>query len=175
MTVAPRLSIRLTGDTELDEAFSDYPEIAEKELKRALDLVVRALRLALGPASPRGVTGRFATSWTATRPTKIGFASFEAEIENTSRHAPFVEFGRGPGKAPPVDALIQWVQLKGLAGPKNARSVAFVVARAIGRRGTPAQWVLRDTLQKEGPRLVRRYFDPVPDRIINEIASRAEG
>ena len=45
-----------------------------------------------------------------------------------------VEFGRKAGKWPPRDAIEYWVIRKGLAAPgKESRSVAFLIARAIGR------------------------------------------
>lgn len=50
----------------------------------------------------------------------------------------FVRGGRKPGRQPPIAALLPWVIKKlGVAGPR-ARSVAFLVARKIGKRGVKA-------------------------------------
>jgi len=47
----------------------------------------------------------------------------------------FVRGGRKPGRQPPIAALLPWViKVLGVSGPR-ARSVAFLVGRAIGRRG----------------------------------------
>lgn len=47
-----------------------------------------------------------------------------------------VRGGRRPGRMPPVEALIPWVRAKLHVSEARVRGVAFVVARAIGRRGT---------------------------------------
>jgi len=52
-------------------------------------------------------------------------------------YAPYVERGRRPGRRPPVAALRLWVVRKlGIRDAKQARAVAFVIARKIGRVGT---------------------------------------
>lgn len=80
-----------------------------------------------------------------------GFALF-----NDTPYSEVIEFGRRPGaRPPPVSALIPWVQRKLMsAGPSRnskgrfinkmaqARSIAFLVARAIGKRGTPGRKVM---------------------------------
>jgi len=38
-----------------------------------------------------------------------------AMITNTARHSLFVERGRRPGRAPPLDPIIEWVKAKGFA------------------------------------------------------------
>lgn len=73
------------------------------------------------------------------------------------RYAMAVEYGRPPGKRPPVDALKPWVVMKWGAGkvgnrtgPRSRRmkgdqrekdiaSKAFILARHIGEHGTKAQ------------------------------------
>lgn len=56
-----------------------------------------------------------------------------------SPYASWVEFGRGPGKAPPVDVLQRWVHLnRRKLGVKDedVNSVAFLIGRKIAERGT---------------------------------------
>ena len=49
----------------------------------------------------------------------------------------YLEKGRKPGKRPPTAALIPWVFAKGMADTdKEARSIAFLIARKIGQKGT---------------------------------------
>ena len=47
-----------------------------------------------------------------------------------------LEDGRKPGKMPPVDSLIGWVERKVQPVDASARTVAFLIARKIGRDGT---------------------------------------
>lgn len=61
---------------------------------------------------------------------------------------PFLIEGRGPGKMPPIDRIVDWVKDKRLSlrnfttgrfitqSESNIRSAAFVIARKIGREGT---------------------------------------
>lgn len=62
----------------------------------------------------------------------------QGRVHEVMPHGEVVEFGRRPGgKQPPTGPIEFWVIRKGLAaaGPES-RSVAFLIARAIGRRGT---------------------------------------
>ena len=55
----------------------------------------------------------------------------------TPAHIQFAKYGRGPGKQPPLDPLIEWVKKKGIvSGDKNIRGAAFAIARSIGKNGT---------------------------------------
>jgi hypothetical protein len=70
--------------------------------------------------------GQFATGWTS-RPRANG-----VDVYNQFSHAWWVEYGRGPGKQPPFDKIMPWV-LRHISPP--TRSVAFLIARKIGREG----------------------------------------
>ena len=55
----------------------------------------------------------------------------------TPAHVQFAKYGRGPGKQPPLDPLIEWVRKKGIiTGEKNIRGAAFAIAKSIGKNGT---------------------------------------
>lgn len=75
-----------------------------------------------------------------------------------------IEEGRRPGqRPPPVGALELWVRRKiKKTGPRGgrkslsvaeARGLAFVIARAIGRRGTKPVRMFEEALQQNEPRL----------------------
>ena len=84
---------------------------------------------------------------------KVCYIGFSGGNKDAFRYAMSIERGRRPGKPPPSDALIPWVRLKlretrvSRTGKtrrlkmadSDAKSKAFLVARAIGRRGTPAR------------------------------------
>ena len=72
--------------------------------------------------------------------------------------------GRAPGRIPPVDPLERWVQAKLGKSGKEARSIAFAVARKIGQGGTT--WY-----QQGGSDLVEVLEDPqVSGTFYDEIA-----
>lgn len=69
-------------------------------------------------------------------------------------HAPFVEYGRRPGKQPPVEAIIRWIAIKPIdTGGRSIRDVAFMIARAIGRRGLKPRPVFRRAVETMTPRI----------------------
>lgn len=51
-------------------------------------------------------------------------------------YAAFVEYGRRSGKMPPVQAIVQWVRKKMRVDEKSAKSIGFLIARRIARKGT---------------------------------------
>lgn len=67
----------------------------------------------------------------------------------------YVEYGRAPGKQPPIDAIEEWVRVKPIIPDPisgkipDTRQLAYLIARRIGREGTPAQHPLSDTMWSE--------------------------
>lgn len=60
-------------------------------------------------------------------------------VFNPTTHAAVIEYGRRAGtKAPPVNVLAAWVARKGIAKGKAARSVAFAIAKKMGKSGWPS-------------------------------------
>jgi hypothetical protein len=76
-------------------------------------------------------------------------------IGAASDHAIYAHEGRRPGKQPPTAALVPWVRKKLNVEPARARSVAFLVARKIGRRGTRGTPFLARPFRESLPALER--------------------
>lgn len=76
-----------------------------------------------------------------------------AELHNVAPHGAVVELGRRPGaRMPPPAVLGEWARRKGLLRgiPKGSReaaqrSIGFVLARAIARRGIQGRRILTNT------------------------------
>jgi hypothetical protein len=65
-------------------------------------------------------------------------------------YAAAVETGTAP-HFPPSEALLLWVKKKlGVSNDKDAKAVAFLVARAISKRGTPGAHMFDATLEQLG-------------------------
>ena len=47
-----------------------------------------------------------------------------------------LQFGRKPGKFPPIDRIEQWIQDKRITSDIPTRSLAFLIARKISEEGT---------------------------------------
>ena len=53
-----------------------------------------------------------------------------------SGYAYFVEYGRRSGKMPPLFVIKQWVRKKFGVDAKEAKSIGFLIARKIAKKGT---------------------------------------
>jgi hypothetical protein len=93
-----------------------------------------------------------------------------AAMYNSSPHGPIVEDGRRAGaRMPPPDVLADWVRRKGIGrvyGPlgrgqrrrpskQQARALAFVIARAIARRGLRGHHILARVEERLWPLVIR--------------------
>lgn len=57
-------------------------------------------------------------------------------IESSQDYFTVLETGRKPGKQPPLDPIQRWVQAKGIATDISERSLAYLIARKIGKEGS---------------------------------------
>jgi hypothetical protein len=86
-------------------------------------------------------------------------------------HAPVMEYGRRPGRRPPIDAIAQWVSeritLTGITGPRRKdtesviRALAYVMARRIGERGIMGRGYFRravSTMRGAAGEIARRII-----------------
>ena len=55
----------------------------------------------------------------------------------TPAHLQFAKYGRGPGKNPPLNSILRWVEAKGIIfSGSDARGTAFAIQKSIGKKGT---------------------------------------
>ncbi len=100
------------------------------KLADCLKIIGAGVRGRLAKAAPRN-TGVLANSTKA----EVDETNLTLTFVNRQPHALPMEHGTKHKSQPPTDALIPWVQSKlGVSGDEAA-SVAFLVARAIRRRG----------------------------------------
>ncbi len=161
----------VTVDTSaLTEYAADWERLAaaaQPEFDRAMGEALAVLEGEIVGRTPVN-TGFLRQSFGSTqRRTPMGI---EGEVRSIATYAAPVEFGRLPGKMPPVDAIEYWVRRKlGITGDREARSAAYVIARAIGRKGTKPAYMVRDGLQAATPYIEKLFGDAV-DRIIKRLS-----
>jgi len=67
-----------------------------------------------------------------------------------SYYSYWMENSRRPGKFPPMDAIRQWIQDKGIIANKiSEKSLAFLIARKIAREGYNGKPVIANVLTDE--------------------------
>lgn len=55
----------------------------------------------------------------------------------TPAHIQFAKYGRGPGKRPPLNAILSWVKKKGIEFKNlSQRGTAFAIQKSISEKGT---------------------------------------
>lgn len=74
----------------------------------------------------------------------------------------YVENGRGPGKFPPIDKILEWIRVKPVIPYSDNRGrlpteeqLAFLIARKIANEGTEGRKVLYETVEE-----LNRYYLP---------------
>ena len=74
----------------------------------------------------------------------------------------YVENGRGPGKFPPIDKILEWIRVKPVIPYTDSRGrlpteeqLAFLIARKIAEQGTEGRNVLFETVDE-----LNRYYLP---------------
>lgn len=85
------------------------------------------------------------------------------KVFSTDIHTIVLEEGRTPGaKQPPTKALEDWVSRH-----LGDERLAFVVARAIGRRGLPAHHMFRDVAND--PKVIKEVTQIVVDKVVEMV------
>lgn len=149
------ITVNLKEVAEFAAKFGDRAaQVAAEEITKAMDVSVLALDQSIRPRIPEGATGNLRGSGSIQfrgNPRSV----YSGEFVITAPYGLPVERGRKPGRWPPQAPIELWVIRKlGLTG-KEAKQAAFLIARAIGTRGT-----------KPGQQFVAQGFDAVESRII---------
>jgi hypothetical protein len=149
------------------------PLFDPRNLSRQFDREIRAEVAQLGAlaqryvvqGTPRGISaggGGLAGSIDMTMRGTVG--EREAVVSSSVFYAPIVEEGRNPGRPPSSRHLLLWVERKlGVRG-KEAASVAFLVARKIGRVGISGSYMFRRAAARLEP-IAGSRWDALGERL----------
>ena len=86
----------------------------------------------------------------------------------------YAENGRGPGKFPPPDAILKWVQFKRLV-PRatnkviSTKQLVYLISRKIATKGTKGQHLLQQTIDETYDTLVDKLVDAIESELEKEI------
>lgn len=88
-------------------------------------------------------------------------------------YAEAMEYGRRPGKQPPIGPIALWVIRKGIAPKEEALGVAYVIARAIGA-GTSKHQVeggfkMFEQGYEAAKEPVKNYMDSVVNTLVEKL------
>lgn len=137
----------------------------------ALDAALRGERDAVALTDRKGLVdqSQFKLGWKHRRIPR------GAELGNDAPHAPVIEYGRRPNRpGPPLAPIREWVYRKlvatGQVAEEDADGLAFVIRRAIHRRGLPPHRILHHVQRNLG-----RYLREAAIRRIKQAAAREQG
>ena len=83
-------------------------------------------------------TGRFRDGWfVVTKGLRF------PEFINMAPWAGYVEYGRKPGRAPPHDAIVRWVEIKFRIGGAEAERMAWAIGQKIAAQGIKGRYILK--------------------------------
>jgi hypothetical protein len=93
----------------------------------------------------------------------------------------FAENGRRPGKFPPPDAILKWIQFKRLV-PRPGRDgkvpstnqLVYLISRKIALHGTEGKHLLQQTIDETYDNLVDRLVEAITNQIENELEKDIE-
>ena len=87
-------------------------------------------------------------------------------------YAYYVEFGRRAGKWPPFRFIYEWVRVRHVAADdEQAKSIAFLIQRSIGKKGTKPHPFLRPAFEKN-KRLYEQVIRKGAAKVMNKDYTR---
>lgn len=93
----------------------------------------------------------------------------------------FAENGRRPGKFPPPDAILKWIQYKRLVPNPgrngkipDTRQLVYLISRKIALKGTEGKHLLQQTIDETYDTLVDRLVEAITNEIEKELENDIE-
>jgi hypothetical protein len=84
----------------------------------------------------------------------------------------YVEYGRRPGKMPPIDNIKEWIKVKPIIPDArtgkipSAEQLAFLIARKIGREGIPSRHPINKTVYTD---VTEQIIDAIKAEIVTQL------
>ncbi|WP_067519513.1 HK97 gp10 family phage protein [Endozoicomonas ascidiicola] len=144
------LSIDVLNDEQFRRALEQAPETLRKHLKKSVGRGGQEAARELKRNAPKA----HSTLVNSIRSARDG--ELTAIAAPNTDYAAFINNGSQPGGAPPLQALIDWIRVKGIT-PNNPahdqRDLAFMIRRSIARNGIKPQPFNDEAAEKITPRI----------------------
>ena len=92
----------------------------------------------------------------------------------------FSEYGRRPGKFPPPNEILKWIQFKRIVPSSHSGKIpttsqlVYLISRKIALKGTQGKHLLQETIDSTYDTLVDRLVEAIADKIENELEKDIE-
>lgn len=162
-----RIELALKGFDELVELWSQAPEMVQREMTSAAWASSLRVEKEVRERTPKGANGFLAMSIAAHEPVVIP-GGVIGLVGTSLSYAEPVELGTKP-HMPPIQPLIEWVEvvlgLDGEAAEQAAQSIAWKIAK----KGTEGKFMFRDGFAASED-YIKRTFRQALSNIRNSLA-----
>ena len=161
-----RFNMTFAGLDALQRGYAQAPDVTRRELLAAMTQGTLLVKREVKDGMPRasGLTAASVASDAFSTPLGV-----IGTVGSSQPSATFLELGTKP-HMPPIEALIPWVKAVLGVEPKRARSVAFLVARKIARKGTQPRRVFEKAAAATEGQVLRMFEDAA-----GRVAAHLEG
>jgi len=117
---------------ELKKLVRLYPDIVADECEKAMELIVIVMEGKVMALTPQGVGGAAGLRGSiAGEVTEASRKRIAGAVGTPLKYGEVIEYGRKPGKMPPVAPLVLWARRKLGMDDAAAQSFGFAVARKL--------------------------------------------
>lgn len=182
------MQISLVGLDEQLKKLGNFGTLLNRHLERGMEAATTHVASKITPLVPVGVSARLKNSIGSEVKTE-GIGSVVGRVGSSLKDEEYpavMEFGRRPGaRMPPPEALVRWVHVKHLAGTYSIKThrrtgnkksqaeedlqTAFLIARAIARRGIKGKFFMKRGLEMGKP-AVPKFFKKEMDLLMEELS-----
>lgn len=148
------------------EVLSEFLATLDEYAQRAEELYKRKL-------TDKGINASYKLLNSVKTTVKRGDDTFTVTI-NLEDYWIYVENGRGPGKFPPIDKILEWIRVKPVIPYSDSRGrlpteeqLAFLIARKIAEQGTDGKHILAETIEE-----LNRYYIPLLQQALDRDFAR---
>ena len=164
------INLEIQGGLEITRIFGRAPEIIDDEMIPTMWEAELLLEREIKEGTPIGVSGNSRASISAREPKRLA-DNIIGEVGSPLKHILAVELGTKP-HYPPIRPLEDWVRAKLGLGDNEARHVAFLVQRKIGRKGTDGAFMFKRGFEANEAQ-IQRMFEAAHRRVIQRMGGRA--
>lgn len=167
----PGYEIEVTGLDEQMALLEQEPFISHRELLEAMNRSVKTVEANVRPLTPVD-RGRLRAS-IGSEIREEGLLSVVGRIGPSLKdelYPQVMEFGREPGKFPPMEPIQAWVKRVIRPPEDQLRSIAFLIARKIAVKGIKPREYLKKGWEKS-QEAVKRNFVQAVERIAEALSN----
>ena len=158
---------------KINELAKQYPDEVYAESEKALDLIVSVFENAVIPLTPKGVGGQAGLVGSIFGETQKQKGKLIGIVGTPLQYGEVIEYGRQPGKMPPVNPIALWAEKKLGVDRNKSKGVAYVIAKNIARRGfksIPDGARMFEKGWENSERTIQTIISGIPQKVLDSVS-----